>query len=1065
MKQQGGSAKENLLALLKKKQSEPTAEASKVAPSSASGSPLTQLQQGIWFVDQLFPDKAEFNRPLYIEITGPLEHKRLEAAINNLIERHQNLRAFINNVDGELRQEYKDHITINLPVEEISGDDQEAALNQRCLQLAAERIDLEKCPLFTQRLLSVSPNRHVLLMVFQHIIFDAESARIVIRELKSLYEGQQLDPLPIQWADHAHWVQQQASKWADQLAYWKGRLQDDLPYLQLPEKPKLSAERDPTSRRVGGVIKAQQVELLKKVTQEHNTTVFVVLMALLKVLLYRYSGQSDIIVGTPVSGRNRIQVEPLIGAFINTLAIRTTIDSEASFQDHLNRVRQNLFKALDHQEISFETLIDELSLKNSQELNPVFRIMMELRSETLNLEGAQVSFKEKSLDRKQNYYDLSFSVREHEGDWTYFFEYQISRFEPQVMERMAMHFSNLLSSMLQSTGTPIGTMTMMGQSERKQILEDWNQTQVDYSHKPLTLHGLFVKQALKSPDHTAVTFENDQLSYQELHQRSDALAAHLQELGLKPEQFVAICMDRSLNMIVGLFAILKAGGAFVPIDSKYPLSRVQYILDDGQISVVLTNSSYTHYFSKAPHVIVMDDLSDTDLPLKKPQERTNPENLAYMIYTSGSTGNPKGVMIKHLSIAHNIVWRFDFFHLKPEDRTLQISSPSFDTSLWEIFCPLSMGAAVVLPHSGRETDAPYLIELIQNNEITHISPGPAMLSILIDDLYEAECPSLRHISVGGEELPLELMHQVLRLQDITLVNCYGPTECTIGQIFWRCDKNLSQPPVPIGKPADNFHTYILSEDLQPVPVGVTGTLYISGVGLAKGYLNKPELTQSVFIKNPFGDELHGLIYNTGDLAKFTEDGNILFLGRADYQVKIRGYRIELSEIEHYLNSHDLVDSSVVLAIEEEGGLKTLVGYLKVDDQHQIESSTLQKHLQANLPPYMIPSFFIFMDSFPLNSNGKIDRKRLPRPHTEAQISYLSPETPMEIQMAEVWCQILNLEQVGLTHNFFESGGDSLKAMRLISQIKKQYGLLVSIRMLFDYPVLKDFAAAIETQTH
>ena len=993
----------------------------------------------------------------------------MAAAFDNILQRHRNLRSFINEEGGNLTQQYVPYQHKSIPLINLEKQSDNRSLETIFLELANTKIDLHQTPLFNATLLRLTENHHVFFLVFQHLVFDAWSAGIFIKELWAFYNDQTDDALPeldLQWGDYTHWLirfYERSSSFQTQLTYWTQQLHGELPRMRLPEKSNKPKGNFTKSRRVGGRISSNMVDKLQGIASAHHTTPFTLLLSLFKVLLYKYSSQTDLIVGTPVSGRNYVTVEPLIGSFLNMLALRTTVDPTMPFAEFLKVVRKNLLSAIDNQQIPFELLIDRMNLKSSSDLNPVFRVMFELRDVNIVVEDQQLMFKELKFDRQQSYYDLILTVQQQTGDWGFHFDYKEHCFESYVMDGMARHFSNLVNQLEDILSIPLAEVDILHAKEKQRILFEWNSTQVQFDDLPDTFHQLFSKQARLTPDGIALIFDGRELTYEALEERSNKVAVMLQQQGVLPGAIIGLCINRSFEMIIGMLAILKTGAAFMSIDFGYPRSRINYMIEDAGIHVLLTQREFEELFKpEVPKVLVISDLENQNIQTTAPKVESKQDDLAYLIYTSGSTAKPKGVMIKHESVV-NFIWSRGLdLEMRSADRMLQNSSLSFDASIMEVFLALATGASLVLSAPYRQTDLPYIVDLIHQHEITWLICTPSWLKALMAEPNITDCQSLTGILVGGEELSVDLMQKTLDTLDILLVNEYGPTEGTIAQIVWDCDKTRTVAPLPIGKPIDNMQAYILNPDLQPVPIGVQGHLYLGGTGLSLGYFNKPEQTKKAFIDHPFTQESNSKIYHTGDLAKYEEDGNIVYLGRADHQVQIRGYRIEFGEIEHTLRTHAEVKSAVVSMVQDHQDEKRLIAYVVLNSTNgEVSSNDLLEHIRGYLPWYMVPSQLIIIDSIPLTANDKIDRKRLPSPNWESMVEKKDPVTKLQKDMAAIWKETLNLETIGLNDNFFEIGGDSLKAMRIISRVKQDLSLMVSVRTLFDYPQLETFVNALE----
>ncbi len=1060
------SAKARLLARLRDRSGEDSKENQDpvLAPIRHKSSPLTPMQQGMYFVDKLYPGGAEFNRPLAVEIRGKLQPKKLVDAFNRIVSRHRNLRSYVKRENGEIQQVYADQLKVSIEIKRMSGPDIEAKLLGECINRAHDIIDLEQLPLFRPIIFQLSPERHLLLIIFHHFIFDATSAQIFIKELFALYHDQKLDDLELQWGDFAYWWEnyKDGSRIEEQVQYWRKKLLPDLPQIELPSKPDALSGYRPVSGSVNFRIAQKTVVRIQRLVEDQQVTPFVFLLSMLKVLMFIYVGKKDLVVGTAVSGRNNSLIEPLIGVFINNLSIRTQLNIEEPFTHLLQQVRSTLLEAMDHQSVPAKMLVEKLDLTNVEDLNPLFKVDLDFRSGPLKLNSTEISLHEYRFDHLRNSNPLSLRVEDGEEYWTFNWVYQTAKFAIPLIEQLARHTINLIDILLNDPQIRIKEIDILSKDERAMILHSWNDTDQDYSTQPTTVHQLVLAQADRTPDNPAVIFNNSAMSYQQLVDRSIAMAHHLDYQGIKQGDFVGICLNRTFDMTISLMALLQCGAIMVPIESDYPKSRIDYILQDAEISALITESELSNLFDENTKLILADELdlknsnADLDLP------PVHGESLCYIIYTSGSTGKPKGVMIEHGALVNHLLHRRKLFEFSHDDRILQLSPLSFDVSMWEIFYPLSTGAAVVLPESGREMEVSYLIDLMESERVSYLNPTPALLDVLLDHLSRSGHNALKHVIVTGEELPVDLMQKALTTLNTELTNAYGPTEGTIAQLYWPCNALWQQAPVPIGKPIDNMQAYVLNEGFQPVPIGVIGELYLGGAGLARGYLNKPEQTSSAFLNIPQLN--HGnTLYKTGDLATYLSDGTIIFHGRADTQVSIRGLRIELGEIEHRLKSYTGVGTAVVSAVGDSNIEKYLVAYIVPEqDLKPLDESLIQKHLEQWLPSYMVPNVFLFLDELPINHNGKIDRKNLPVPNWEDREQYQPPVTRNEQLVAELWQKILNQPAIGREANFFQRGGDSIKAMRMLARIgQMDKRLSISIRQLFDHPTLREFSELLD----
>ncbi|PSB55138.1 non-ribosomal peptide synthetase, partial [Chamaesiphon polymorphus] len=801
-------------------------------------------------------------------------------------------------------------------------------------------------------------------------------------------------------------------------------------------------------------------------SRQTGSTLFMTLMAAFATLLYRYSGESDVVIGSPIANRNRSEIEPLIGFFVNTLVLRTKLEAELSFEQLLKQVRANTLTAYEHQDVPFEQIVEALQPQRSMSHSPLFQVMFVLQNTPMSdaeLPGVRLSgLNAQSTIAK---FDLTLSMSESlmglECEW----EYNTDLFDKSTIERMASHFENLLAAIVANPQQPVSKLSLLSATERQQLLFDWNDTQTDYP-KDKCVHQLFEEQVVKTPDAVAVVFNRQELTYRQLNERANQLAHYLQTLGVKPEVLVGICVDRSLEMIVGLLGILKAGGAYVPLDPSYPAERLSYIMADAGIEVLLTQENLLSVLPLDCAQMVCWDRNWETIEQHcqdNPMTDVSADNLAYVIYTSGSTGEPKGVSVAHRGVNRLIV-NTNYINLQEQDVVGLASNFSFDAVTFEIWGALVHGAKLV----GIERDvmlSPHqLANSLQSQKISTLFVTTALFN-QIANVVPSAFNSLQNLMFGGEAVDVSAIKAVLKNQPPQrLLHVYGPTESTTFSTWYLVSDVLEEAKtIPIGRPIANTQVYILDPQLQPVPIGVAGELHIGGDGLARGYLNRPELTQAKFIDNPFASDSSARLYKTGDLARYLPDGNIEFLGRLDHQVKIRGFRIELGEIEAVLSNHPHVLQAVAIATTDPAGNQRLVAYV-VNEEETLSTQQLREFLQQQLPAYMVPSTFIVLDTLPLTPNGKVDRKALPAPDGDIERSrkHVAPRTEIEQILANIWQELLLVERVSIHDNFFELGGHSLLAVQLVSQIEKQFSLHLPLATLFQSSTIEQLAISIGT---
>jgi amino acid adenylation domain-containing protein/thioester reductase-like protein len=1040
--------------------------------------PLSYAQARLWFLDQLESGSGTYNTGGAVRLVGVLDVAALAASLNEIVQRHEILRTRFAIANGQPVQVIAPTLAVTLPVvdlQQLPDRERDAEVQRLAIQAAEQPFDLTNGPLLRVTLLKLGETEHVLLVTIHHIVFDAWSRGVLIRELATLYENfsrgkySPLPELPIQYADFAHWQRQwlQGEVLEQQLTYWKQKLAGAPPVLELPtDRPRPTVQTFRGSTQFFE-LSASLTQKLKQFSQQQGVTLFMTLLAAFQTLLYRYTNQADICIGSPIANRNRPQIEPLIGFFVNTLVLRTDLSGNPSFQQLLGRVRQVALDAYAHQDLPFEMLVEQLQPERSLSYTPLFQVMFSLENaaaEPLALPGLTFDPLEIAIDIAK--FDLTLSMEETERGLKGRLEYSTDLFEARRITRTIGHFQNLLEGIVAAPERRISEFPLLSESERHQLLVEWKDTQSDYPHDKC-IHQLFEAQVERSPDAVAVVFEDEKLTYQELNSRANQLAHYLQKLGVGPEVLVGICVERSLEMVVGLLGILKAGGAYVPLDPAYPKERLAFMLEDAQVSVLLTQQRLVEMLPPYQAKVICLDKDWEAIAVhnqSNPSSEVTSHNLVYVIYTSGSTGKPKGAMNTHRGLCNRLLWMQDAYQLTTADRVLQKTPFSFDVSVWEFFWPLLCGARLVVAQPGGHQDSAYLVKLIASQQITTIHFVPSMLQIFLEEPSLGACNCLKRVICSGEALPFALQERFFARLDAQLHNLYGPTEASIDVTFWDCRRQSDFPIVPIGRPIANTQIYLLDRHLQPVPIGVPGELHIGGDGLARGYLNRPDLTSERFIPNPFSDKPGARLYKSGDLARYLPNGEIEYLGRIDHQVKVRGFRIELGEIEAVLSQHPAVRENVVVLRDDELGDKRLVVYLVHQPEQALTITELRSFLKEKLPEYMVPSVFVQLEALPLTPNGKVDRHALPAPEQtrpEQEAVYVAPRTPLEQQLAEIWAQVLGLEKVGIHDNFFDLGGHSLLITQLLAQVRDTFKVNLSLRSLFKEPTVANIAETIQ----
>ncbi|MDM9382031.1 amino acid adenylation domain-containing protein [Chlorogloeopsis sp. ULAP01] len=1032
---------------------------------------LSFAQQRLWFLQQLQPQSSAYNIPAAIRLNGQLNVAALEHSIHEIVRRHEVLRTTFMIVDQQPVQVVHSALTLVLPTIDLQ-DLPESERETKTLQLATEEaqkpFDLTQGPLLRAKLLCVSPQEHILLLTMHHIVSDGWSLGVLLRELAALYDAFShhksvpLPPLSIQYADFAVWQRDwlQGEVLSELLAYWKQQLSGNLPVLQLPTDRSRAAIQTFRGARQGFVLPKPLSEQIKHLCQQEGVTLFMTLLAAFKILLYRYTGQEDILVGSPVANRNHAEIENLIGLFINTLVLRTDLAGNPTFRELLCRVRQMVLEAHNHQDLPFEKLVETLQPERNTSYTPLFQVMFALQNTpmpALDFSGLKLSPLE--IDSGTAKFDLTLDISETangiEGCW----EYNTDLFDASTIGRMTGHFQTLLAGMVACPNQRLSDLPLLTLAEQHQILVEWNHTHKEYPRQKC-IHQLFEAQVERTPDAIAMVCKDEQITYRDLNKRANQLAHYLEKVGVQPEVRVGICVERSLQMIIGLLGILKAGGAYIPLDPSYPQERLAFMLQDAQAPILLTQ---TQILAKFPQHSAQVVYLDTDWKTIHQESEDNPNTQvlsshnAYVLYTSGSTGKPKAVVIEHHSTVAFLDWARQVFTDKDLAGVLAATSICFDLSIFELFAPLCWGGKAILANN-----VLHLPNLPAKEEVTLINTVPSAIAELLR--LNAIPTSVRTINLAGEPLAKKLVQLLYKHSSVQQIfNLYGPSEDTTYSTFALVKPEDSV--VSIGRPITNTQVYVLDRDLKPVPIGIPGELYISGEGLARGYLNRSELTAQKFIRNPFSSELESRLYKTGDLVRYLPDGNLEYIGRLDHQVKIRGFRIELGEIEIVLSQHPAVQETIVVAREDIPGNKRLVAYLVLHQQPTPTISDLRRFLKQKLPEYMVPSSFVMLDTLPLTPNGKVDRRALPAPEMavpERELTFVTPRNPIEEMLAGIWTNILGIEKVGIHDNFFELGGHSLLATQLISQVQTNLKVELPLRSLFKAPTVAGLAECIQT---
>ncbi|WP_325176171.1 non-ribosomal peptide synthetase [Burkholderia gladioli] len=1038
--------------------------------------PLSYEQERVWAQEVLGLAGTGYNIPVALSLRGAVRAEALERALSALVERHEILRTRFEAAEGGARQIVEPAAPVALARLDLGSEADEsrqAAALDRLLRDEVERpFDLASGPLLRAALVRLDDTRHVMLLNMHHIVSDGWSADVLVRELGALYAGfaagraVELAPLPVQYGDYAIWQREwlDEARLAQQLDYWKGALDGAPVALELPTDRPRPAEQSFRGARAQFVLPGELVARLTDLAQRDTATLYMVLLAGFATLLGRYSGQRDIVIGAPVAGRRAQELEGLIGFFINTLALRADLSGNPGFAELLGRVKRNALAAYAHQDLPFEKLVAELAPARDLSRQPLFQVVFGFQQATppMSLPGIEIA--ELDSEAMAVKFDLSLQMRQHRDHLACTLEYATDLFDRASIERMIGHYRNLLEAAVRDPRQRIGELDMLGAADRAQVVREWNRSEAVYPAAQLT--GMVEAQARRTPEAVALRHGEATLSYARLDARANQIAHALIARGVGPDTRVAICVRRGLDMVTGLLGVLKAGAAYVPIDPAYPAERLAYMLEDCRPRVLLTQAAVRaglpeHAFetlSLDADAAVFDAMPDS-----QPTRRTLAEHLAYVIYTSGSTGRPKGVMISHGGLSNYLQWALAAYEPAPERGAVVSSSLSFDATVTSLWTPLLCGGTVTLLDEGDEIAG---LEAHVRSAAGLVKITPAHLDALGRRLRaEGIKAKTDAFVIGGEALSAGT---VALWQEVgpgaRLVNEYGPTETVVGCLVYDAQNlPVGMMNVPVGRPVANSQIYILDAGGEPVPVGVTGEIFIGGAGVARGYLNRPSLTAERFMPDPFG-ATGARMYRTGDLARYEADGNIIYLGRNDEQVKLRGFRIELGEIGAMLGAHPGVRDAVVVMREEADGDRRLVGYYTSDEGQDPGLDVLRAHLKASLPDYMVPSALLKLDVFPLTPNGKLDRKALPQPGaTSGSGNYVEPEGEIETRLARIWREVLKVERVGRHDNFFELGGHSLLAIGLIERMR-QAGLHADVRAIFGATTLAVLAAEVSTHS-
>jgi amino acid adenylation domain-containing protein len=1026
-------------------------------------------QQSLWLIDQLRPQRWDYNIPFAFRIHGDLNIEALARSFSFLVRRHEVLRTTFRAIDGIPMQFIALARPVTLPITDLRELEpaERASRAREVIDGEAWRpFDLAQGPLIRTELLRTDDKEYVLFINVHHIIYDNWSHEILLRELLVAYQAfvEGLEPklpeLRIQYADYAHWQRRHSKRLEEQLQYWRIQL-SDLPVLQLPtgrlrrQTETVYAANEPIE------LPLQLTHALKNLGESERATFFMTMLAAFQILLARYTGQDDIVVGSPTTNRGHGETEPLIGFFVNTLVLRTKLDGDPTFRELMRRVRERTLEAYQNQDLPFESVVEALAPKRDLSRNPLCQVMFNLLQTPPKAYSVRdLRLNPIEIEDRTAMIDLTMTLLDGQDGVRGYLNYDAVLFEAKTVRRMASHFRTLLKGIAANPDARISELPLLTLSEREQLLVEWNNTRRACPAN-ICLHELIEAQVKRTPNAIALVFENESLTYRELNNRANRLAYRLRELGVGAEVIVGIFAERSVEMIVALLATLKAGGAYLPLDPNYPVERLAFMLGEAKPPVVLAARAVVEKLPLYEGRIVF---LDEDIVAAEEENLTSgvqAENLAYVLYTSGSTGEPKGVMITHRGVCNRLLWVQESFHLTPDDCMMLKAPLAFDVSVSELFWPLISGARLVVARPGLQGDSRYLLDTICKNAVTTLEFVPAMLAAFLEEKEVGRCLSLRRVISGGEGLSSDLQERFFAaLPHAELHNSYGPSETTIDVTFWKCEPDSGDTNPPIGRPIANTQAYILDRAMQPVPVGTAGELHIGGAQVARGYLARPGLTAEKFVPNPFGQDR---LYKTGDLARWLSDGTIEYVGRTDQQVKIRGFRIEPGEIEAVLAQHPAVRDAVVVVRDHASSDKRLLAYV-AGEPSVLNDTVVRDFLKAKLPYFMLPSSITALEKLPLNANGKVDRRALLEysaiPREKVSVP---PRDPLETQLVAIWEKALRIEPIGVTDDFFELGGHSLMAARIFSEIKTILRKNLPLATLFQTPTVEKLAAALREQ--
>jgi amino acid adenylation domain-containing protein len=1050
-----------------------------------SAFPASFAQERLWFLDQLDAGTAAYNLPRAFRIIGPLKADVLTQSFETVTRRHAALRTVFDSVEGEARQVVLSNVDVKIPVIDLTGIPK-SERESEALRIAGEEgkkpFDLNAGPLLRPILVHLDEELHLLVLVIHHIVIDGWSIALLFREVTKCYaalvknETPELPDLPLQYTEYAQWQRECMSGdvLKNEIEHWKGKLAGAQTLLDLPtDRPR------PTGHSWHGATEGISLDAaflakLKALAQTERCTLFMIAMASFQALLWRYTNQESILIGTPIAGRSEIEVENMIGLFVNTLVFRADFPHNLSFRQLMQQVRSFALEAYTHQDVPFEKLVEELIPQRSLDTHPLFQVMFTFQNIPKQIfEIPGLTIKEMPFEAGIAKYDLSVEVWEN-SEFHCQFEYNTDLFEPSTIRRMMGHFEKLLNAVVENPDLRVAQIPIMSARERQQVLGDWNQTAAEYP-RDLPLHRAFENRVNASPDATALLFAGREWSYRQLNDQANRLADRLIKKGISPGSLVGIFLERSTQMVVALLGVLKAGAAYVPLDPAYPSERLRFLIEDASLSSVVTHPSILSQLpSNAQNIVAFDGVafdSDGDspsgAPVSNPSVLVSGDQRAYVIYTSGSTGVPKGVEGTHWASMNRFSWMWSTYPFKGGEVCCQKTNLGFVDSIWEIFGPLLAGIPNVIIPQEAVRDPEEMLQVLARERVTRIVLVPSLLRTLLDHApnLQHRVPDLKLWSCSGEILPADLAKRFRQAcPQATLLNIYGSSEVAADVTCHQVGERDLASSVAIGKPISNTQIYLVDEYGEPAPIGIRGQIFVGGDNLARGYLNRPELTAERFVTNWLAPEQSPRLYRTGDLGRFRGNGEIEYLGRVDNQVKLRGLRIELGEIESVLAMHAEVAEAVVV-VSGEGEQQKLAAYLVMKDENAAPSAgELRRYLRTKLPEHMVPASYWRVEGLPLLPSGKVNRSALAgsgaKPLVD-QEELVGPRNEAEAKLAEIWQELLQVEQVGIEQNFFELGGHSLLVLQVTARIRRIFEVELAVRSVFEAPTIEGLALEVE----